>query len=336
MCACSKSTKSTSESNNENSLFADEDFYDFGTINEKDSVLYHTFVIKNGTKTTQYIDHIESSCGCTKVNAEFDSITSGAECKINAVIKTAGYLGHIIRDIDVYIVGQEEPLSFSVAAYIPMPIQAIKAKYSKKLSENVYTCYSVVNVGNVYIDSNSYGYTELVNMSDETINVTSHTDSKLVKLDAPENLEPLIPARFYVYYDNSSIKSWGVDTTTIYIDVENVSVPIKCVANILPYPKNKNTKISPRILNYSTEIINSKSVLYTFSFRNIGAESLEIVDYKVSTNIKIVHIDKLIKPSENGNIEFKTSNRGDGYIDVLTNDPLTPIVRYRIIGQPEN
>lgn len=328
LCSCSNSVKPTT--NDKSSIYTNEDYFDFGTVQEEDSMIHHTFVLKNGTNTTQYIDHIESSCGCTTVNAECDSIVSGGECKINADIKTTGYLGNIVRDIDVFISGIEEPITLSVAAYIPMPIQAIKAKYSKKLSENVYTTYNIINIGNVYKDSNNYGYTELVNMSQKSIKVKTYTNSRLVTIDNPDELEPLIPTRFYVYYDNSSIKTWGVDTTNIYVEVEDAKVPIKCVANILPFPKPKNSKLSPRVLNYSNEIINSKPDSYSFDVRNIGAEPLKIIDHKTSKNVKISQIDKLIDPSKSGKIVFNTVNKENGFIDILTNDPLTPIVRYKI------
>lgn len=332
MCACNNSTNNTSEITSKNTIFTDEDYFDYGIIKEGDSVIYHTFVIKNGTTDTHFIDHIESSCGCTKVFTDCDSIAPGEMCEIKTEIKTAGYLGNIIREINVFIVGIEEPLTFSVAAYIPMPIQAIKAKYSKEISKNVYTSYNVINIGNVYKNSNSYGYTELVNMSNKTIQIKTHTDSRLVTLDNIEELKPLIPARLYVYYDNSSIKSWGVDTTIVYVDVENISVPIKCVANILPFPKGKNTKMSPRILNNSTEIRNPNMDFFSFKFRNIGAEPLKIIDYKTSKNVVITKFDETVEPSQNGEIKCKKLNNGNGYIDILTNDPLSPIVRYRIIA----
>lgn len=328
--SCNNSVKKSAD--NKCSVYTDEEYFDFGTVHEGDTMIHHTFILKNGTNTTQHIDHIESSCGCTTVNAECDSIVSGGECKINADIKTTGYLGNIVRDIDVFIYGIEEPISFSVAAYIPMPIQAIKAKYSRKLSENVYTSYNIINIGNVYHDSNSYGYTELVNMGQKSIKVKSYTNSKLVTIDNPDEIEPLIPTRLYVYYDNSSVKTWGVDTTNIFVEVEGVRAPIICVANILPFPKPKNSKLSPRVLNYSNEIVNSKPDSYSFDIRNIGAEPLKIIDHKTSKNINITKIDKLIDSSKSGKIVFNTLTKEDGFIDILTNDPLTPIVRYRIVS----
>ena len=47
-------------------------------------------------------------------------------------------MGNILREIDVYFVGIDTPLTFSVAAYIPMPIKAIKAKYSTKIYKDIY------------------------------------------------------------------------------------------------------------------------------------------------------------------------------------------------------
>lgn len=331
VCGCNNYSNDKSEFTNKNKLFTNEDYFEYGTVKESDSIISHIFFINNGTQHTQFIDHIESSCGCTKVFADCDSIVPGGDCKIEAKIKTVGYMGNILREIDVYFVGIDTPLTFSVAAYIPMPIKAIKAKYSTKIYKDIYTCYNVINIGNVYKGSINYGYTELVNMSDNTIRVKTHSYNKHVNIDNPEELEPLVPARFYVYYDNSSVDYWGVDTTIIYIDIENASIPIKCIANILPFPKRKPVKISPRILNNSTEIRKSSTEPFCFKFHNIGAEPLKIIDYKTSNNINILKIDTIIEPSLDGIIKCKKTNNVNGHIDILTNDPLSPIVRYRII-----
>ena len=57
---------------------------------------------------------------------------------------------------------------------------------------------------------------------------------------------------------------------------------------------------------------------------------IRILDYKSSANIHILQVDTIISPSKIGTVKFSTENKGKGFIDILTNDPYSPIYNLSI------
>lgn len=63
-------------------LVFDERVFDFGTINEKDGIVKHTFYFTNTSKTSVSLNSVVSGCGCTSHEFTQNPIKPGAKGKV--------------------------------------------------------------------------------------------------------------------------------------------------------------------------------------------------------------------------------------------------------------
>lgn len=320
-CGCS-------QDKGNNHFFVDTENHDFGTLGINDTCVKHSFVITNNTKDTCFIRKIDKSCGCTSVKYPYQ-IAPYKKGKIDVTMDTRGYTGHIFRDLYIYTSLSDTPICITMSAYIPMPIEAMKLKYNHKLFADIATNTSFLNVGNVFQDSGGYGTFEIVNFSKKEIFVDFQINSDVASIYSENKLRPLEPTKVHILYDNN-FKHWGVDTLTINIVSSNNKGSIKCVAKFIPLPTFKKNKEAPRGYLPSKKIIATGKTVKDFKVHNVGARKLRILDYKSSANIHILQVDTIISPSKIGTVKFSTENKGKGFIDILTNDPYSPIYNLSI------
>lgn len=261
-------------------------------------------------------------------------VLPGDSVKVTAKMKTVGYTGWMVRQIDVYASGQDSPVSLSFSAYIPMPIDAMKAKYYYKLCDDVFVNAPAVYVGNVYKGSSVTGTVEIVNFSEDEKAISFDADSEAILIGTVSRLSSKKPEQIKVVYEfTEGTKKWGVDTVKIELKIEDRIIELDVVANVIPYPKPVRTKLRPKAFSASTEMKYSNAgEVKSFIIRNIGSGNLNILEVKASENVHVERYDSLILPSADGKLHFKLTEMmsEEESIEVLTDDPFTPILYYKI------
>jgi len=79
----------------------EEEFYDFGTVDEEDKVT-HTFKFKNTGKVSLVITDAKSSCGCTIPTWPKDPIAPGKSSQIDVKFDTKSKPGRQSKPVTIY------------------------------------------------------------------------------------------------------------------------------------------------------------------------------------------------------------------------------------------
>ena len=84
----------------------DESVHDFGTIQESDGPVTHTFKIKNEGKTPLVVTKVVASCGCTASEWTKEPIASGKTGEIKVTYDPAGRPQPFSKTVSVYSNGK--------------------------------------------------------------------------------------------------------------------------------------------------------------------------------------------------------------------------------------
>jgi len=95
----------------------DEPFFDFGKIRQRDGIVYHNFELRNGGSLPIQIDSLTASCGCTEPRIDKTLIEQGSSATINVGFNPFGKKGLEVKQVIVYIHG-EEPRVIEIAATV--------------------------------------------------------------------------------------------------------------------------------------------------------------------------------------------------------------------------
>jgi len=84
----------------------DSAVYDFGTFNETDGPVTHTFKIKNEGEIALVVTKVVASCGCTTPDWTKEPIASGKTGEITVTYNPVGRPGAFTKTISVYSNGK--------------------------------------------------------------------------------------------------------------------------------------------------------------------------------------------------------------------------------------
>jgi hypothetical protein len=93
-------------------------FWNFGKVMEG-SMLEHTFILKNKSRTVLIINNLQTSCGCTGSVVSDDHIPAGKTSKIKVTFNTKGYSGKAKQYVYVHTNDLHNPIiKLTVAAEV--------------------------------------------------------------------------------------------------------------------------------------------------------------------------------------------------------------------------
>ena len=83
--------------------------WDFGQVKQGE-ILKHSFIFKNDSNKTIYIEDVNTSCGCTASDIEDETLKPKASAPLNVTFKTKGYRGPVTQFIYVHTDNKDNPL----------------------------------------------------------------------------------------------------------------------------------------------------------------------------------------------------------------------------------
>lgn len=89
-------------------IHSDDPVYDFGTVDQADSV-EHTYVVKNTGTVTLEISRVQPSCGCTVAEISNKNVSPGDESRITTRFSPAGRSGPQHKAITIYSNDPDHP-----------------------------------------------------------------------------------------------------------------------------------------------------------------------------------------------------------------------------------
>jgi Protein of unknown function (DUF1573). len=323
--------------------------FDFGQIEEKGGPVSHSFTFTNTGKVPLILTNVVSSCGCTTPEWPKAPILPGKKGVIKVTFDPMNRPGPIDKSITVSSNATKPLIVLTLSGLVKEKAKDIADLYPRKIGElRMQTSHLAFT--RIDPDAVVTNKVEIVNTSSKPINVRLSGIPAHLKVDVkPSTLKPNEKGTIAVTYDAKKKNDWGfvIDNMSVLIDDKAYD---DCRFTVSATIEEDYSKMTPaemaamptikfdRTIYDFGEVVEGKTVMYEYTFSNLGKKDLII--RKIGTSCGCTTgapSGTIIKPGESGSIKvsFGTSgysNRQGKTITVITNDPKNPSVILRLTG----
>lgn len=125
----------------------EERVYNFGTIQEKNGKVSHTFVFKNNGKTPVSVSDVHSGCGCIGQSVSKDAVKPGAKGKVTITFDPSYKSGFFSKEIIVFSNNGQEYNRIWVEGTITPAEHPIEDDYPYNFGSGLYLRLKVMAFG---------------------------------------------------------------------------------------------------------------------------------------------------------------------------------------------
>lgn len=173
-------------------LLFEHTVWDFGTINEVDGEIRHTFRYRNISDGFVTIERVYSSCGCTTGEYSRRPLKAGGEGEFTVVFNPADRGGRVSKSITlVYDEGRGRTNLYIKGRVIARP-RSVEDTYPYELGGGVRSDSSIKPFGRVDYNKSKSMTIAIVNTSQQSveIGIWRESESGALEINAPLDLSP--------------------------------------------------------------------------------------------------------------------------------------------------
>ena len=331
------------------SLFFNEQEYDFGIIQEDSGSVRYSFIFINETDKSIRLKDVKVTCGCTSPFWNKESISSSEQGKVDVAYNPKGRPGGFSKTITV-ITESDEVYQLKIKGYVEPKPGNLKDDYPYELGGLLWSTRAL-NFGKVKINLENHDVSKKPQRI-ELIKVYNPTDSAIsVIVNAPTHLQ-VSEDSFYLnakenirlkvkfLSDSSESLELGYRSDNILFDLaENKErVTINTFASIEEYfpplsPEERRSapKLGLNERNIDFEDIKKEEIKEVrFIVTNNGNSPLNIRSLKSNCNcLKASLEESLIQPKDSADLIvrfFPGQREGIQHksVTIFSNDPINP------------
>ncbi len=319
-----------------------ETSHHFGTIAEGNGKVSYDFRFKNTGKSPLILTNVRAGCGCTVPTWNNDPILPGAEGSIRVTFDPRQRPGAFIKSITVNSNAENPVVSLTIRGKVS---QKPKGPYS-----DYPFAFGKVKATADFLNLGTISNTQIVRQEIEVINTDSKPAHLRITSSSPYITAEVSPSllkkdekgKISISYDASQVDDWGIVNGMITVEINDKNQhELKIMANIQEDFSHYqgNFESAPQISLSETEATLrelSPNAPYTHDLiiQNEGKSELSIRKIKTSHPMATVHLSKTtIKPGKKvkASIHFKTTvPELTQLIQFITNDPVNPVVTYKL------
>ena len=322
--------------------------WDFGTIEEADGPVSHTFRFVNISNNPIQIDNVATSCGCTYAEYTTQPIQGGEEGEITVILNPSRQPeGRIFREVEILTKDRRNYACLSIFADInPIPM-GLEQIYPHLLTGTVKTNTLRCNFGYVAQGDTTTKVVNLANVGDKLVklSVKSTGNRYGMTVQCPETIGPGEVNSLRVTYTIPEGKNhFGMARDTIWLVADGTKSELPIAVTALRVEKftdnGKNVKpvmrIEPAYVEFGIKAP-GKSFKKTITIGNTGNSDLIFHDVEAchGTSISLKN-GQIIKPGQEIRVTVTITNSTKanettmGSINLTTNDPLRPFRELRL------
>ena len=320
--------------------------HDFGTIMEKDGPVSHTFTFTNVSETPFVIEDVLSSCGCIVSACSMEPVSPGARGSVKVVFDPSGRTDRFHKSVRVVADGGRTVISLSLKGKVILdePLE----ERMQELLPGVYAGTTAVSLGNVQHGVFFPGReVEVYNARNHPVRLgyVCNDQSGCIRIDMPDVLAPRTMSTILVSVSDDP-EWFGSLRSDIYLSADGVRAgrPVGIYGYLVDDMRGVAASAAPvcilrdayfnfreamtgSVLRHAVVLINGgKSPLY---LRKIESSSpLVRIDYVP---------DSVLLPGESEQILVSVDSSApaavDASISVISNDPVSPVKKFRVEGQ---
>lgn len=321
-------------------IYISESECDFGIIADSVNELRHTFYIVNTTNDTCQIENIVKSCGCTDVDIKSEVVNPHDSVMFSVKLNVGSNYSFIEKVVNIYLKGQEYPLTLYLRAIREVPPVLIKEEFPFKLSQDLK-----LSAGSALL-----GYVEYGKDKEYSINVINTSNEKrrlsLVSV-LPEGYDVIYPKKIspqeisrIVFTCKLEKPVFGEISFDCIFKVDGeIATPIN-VYSIATERFGRRRMTNPRVcipITAYDEKVLAKNSIVTFNIINVGNDTLKIRNIQCnSPKVNVLCKKTYSLPLDTCKIIIKMKDNtcllnDDIVIGVTTNDRIEPFRQLRIV-----
>ncbi|MBO7588869.1 MAG: DUF1573 domain-containing protein [Bacteroidaceae bacterium] len=322
--------------------------WDFGTVDEADGPVSHTFHFANISNNPIQIDNVATSCGCTYAEYSTQPIPGGEEGEITVILNPSRQPeGRIFREVEILTKDRRNYASLSIFADIkPIPM-GLEQIYPHLLAATVKTNTLRCNFGYVAQGETVTKVVNLANVGDKPVKLSVQSTGNRygMTVQCPETIDPEEVKSLRVTYTIPKGKnSFGMARDTLWLVADGIKseLPIAVTAlRVGNFTESGNQakpvmRIEPSYVEFG-EKAPGKTFRKTITIGNTGNADLVFHDVEAcqgtTTTLKN---GQTIKPGQEIKVTVTITNSTKanettmGSINLTTNDPVRPFRELRL------
>lgn len=323
--------------------------WDFGSIEETDGPVSHTFTGRNTSDRPLVILDVTTTCGCTVPNFSRKPVLPGDETQITVTYDPAGRPGSFDRELWVYSSERKRIATLTIRGSVVPRKKSIEELYPVDAGGGLRLTSTLCTFTYIYPGTPAQSAISCINTSDQPIDIELRHDpsirSGLLRVECPKRLEAgasgqinfsyLIPAeapRYGTVRDALELfvngKSRGTTIVTHGIGADNPAS--------LPKGEEPRSEVSTNILKYGTVKHGAPVQALSFTLTNTGPGELIVRAVECGKALSCsLEAGTKIPAGGSREVEVLFDPSGPGYgarssfLLLITNDPLRPMRRIR-------
>lgn len=303
---------------------------DFGTIDEAEGAVTHTFHLLNNSTKPVSISRAIPGCSC--INADFDSkpIQPGKIGDVNVTYSPAGAVGDTYRTIEIVDSEGRSLGTLSTKANVVPADRSIQERYFYNIADLFYTNKTNIQFGYVYQGAIGQKQVYIANASDKAISLkVEYSSDAEMRVACPEKLGPNKESAITITYTmpDKIFRTYN-DTIWVYVDGKKSRLPIVtsaiCLAKVSDGNNAPDMQTYPSVGQLTTGWFSS-TLSGSIEVSNKGKSDLTIFAIEAPKGVKVnVGNGTVIKSGSSINIKAESADNGNFRVNLFTNDPKRP------------
>ncbi len=321
--------------------------WDFGTIEEADGPVSHTFRFANISNNPIQIDNIATSCGCTTVQYSTEPIHGGDYGELTVVFDPTRTQGRVFREVEIFTKDRRNYASLMISADVnPIPM-GLEQIYPHLLAGTIKTNSKQCTFGYINQGESVTKVVRIANVGDKPVKLSAETTGNRygMSVECPESIGPQEVVSIRVTYDIPKGKNrFGMVRDTIWVVADGAKSQVPIAVNAIRVEKfstdqNKPKpviRIEPTYVDfgekapgkiYKKKIIIENTGNADLIFRNV--EPMEGTAISIESG-QVIKAGKslIVTVAVTNSREPHTTTMGS--INLTTNDPTRPFRELRL------
>ena len=319
--------------------------WDFGTIDEADGPVMHTFRFANISNNPIQIDNVATSCGCTTVQYSTEPIAGGDYGELTVVFDPSRTEGRVFREVEIFTKDRRNYASLSIFADVnPIPM-GLEQIYPHLLAGTVKTNAKRCNFGYITQGETVTRVVRVANVGDKAskLSVVTTGNRYGMSVECPESIGPQETVSIHITYKIPTGKKYfGMARDTVWVVADGAKSQEPIVVNALRVEKFNDSdkkpvmRIEPAYVEFG-EKAPGKIYKKTIVIGNTGNTDLIFRNVEPMEGTAIsIESGQVIKPGKEMKVTVAITNSTEprtvtmGSINLTTNDPTRPFRELRL------
>lgn len=327
-------------------LVFDTQEWDFGTVDEANGPVTHTFSFRSLSPEPVQIDHVATSCGCTTVEYSADPVATGGSGYLTVVFDPARSEGFVMREVEVYTKNRKGYAHLSVSAnVIPIP-KGLSQLYPQQLVGTLRTNVLRCNFGYVAQGDSVTKVIRIANLGNRAVALSVlTTDSRYgMSVSCPASVAPQEIVNLHISYKIPVGKAYyGMTHDSVWVLADGMKSAEPVAVSAIGTDRFTDDKAGERpVLRVTPEYVDfgrqapGRTCRRTISIANTGQTDLVLRHVATSEETtvslgggRVVKPGQSVRATVSATIPRLSQSRVTGSVFLTTNDPVRPFRELR-------